>query len=69
MVLLNLRTRQIPHAFSYLLVWQDAGALYEERLAPPPLPTSTVYLNGMGLMAGLPGFASHQCSLHLGAGC
>ena len=37
-VLLNLRTRQIPHAFScYLLVWQDAGALYEECLAPPLL--------------------------------
>ena len=24
---------------------------------------------GMGLMAGLSGFASHRCSLHVGAGC
>ena len=24
---------------------------------------------GGGLMAGLSGFTSHQCSLHLGAGC
>ena len=45
-------------------------------LPPHPL-LSTVYQcdgcpffsGAWGLMAGLSGFASHQCSLHLGAGC
>ena len=53
-----------------------------ERLAVfgPSLPhplLSTVYqcdgclsyLGHGGLMAGLSGLASHQCGLHLGAGC
>ena len=31
--------------------------------------TGACLLGGVGLMAGLSGFASHQCSLHLGAGC
>ena len=47
----------------------------------PPFPPSLYFplfisltggcpLSGVwGLMAGLSGFASHRCSLHLGAGC
>ena len=50
-----------------------------KRFFPPSLPLSTfhclsvwrvpVFSRVWGLMAGLPGFASNQCSLRRGAGC
>ena len=68
---------------AYLSVGREVGALWVEGLAVcvPSLPhplLSTVYQcdgclsyisRAWGLMAGLSGFASHQCGLHLGAGC
>ena len=81
-VLLYLHMCWIPHALRgtvYSWVWQEEGAFCVERLAVFSLPPSTFYClsvwlvlvfsRAWGLMAGLSGFASLQCSLHLGVGC
>ena len=67
---------------AYLSLGREVGPLCVERLAVfvpsllHPLLSSVYQCDGVpvlsrewGLMAGLSGFASHQCSLHLGAGC
>lgn len=60
-------------------VWREEGAFCVELLGVFPLPSSTFHClsavmgaclqicSNRGLIAGLSGFASHQCSIHLGA--
>ena len=74
---------RIPHALgclgcrAHLSVWREEGAFYTERFSgffPLYFPLfisvrSACLLGAWGLMAGLSGFASHLCSLHLGDGC
>ena len=81
MGLVCLRMHGIPRALgrrAYLSVGREVGALFVEHLAVfvPTLHfplcisvTVPVLSRAWGLMAGLSGFASHQCRLHLGAGC
>ena len=58
----------------YLSMWREVGAFCVERLvvfpSPHPLLSTVYYCDGSawGLMTGLSGFASHEFSLHLGAG-
>ena len=71
--------RGIPLALAgrvYLSVWREEGALCVESLAvfvpscPHPLVSTASSRGRAGLMARLlSGFASHRCSLCLGAGC
>ena len=84
LVLLYLRMRWIPCALdcrAYSSVWREEGTFSVKRLAVFPLPSppftfhcfsvwqGPVFLGAWGLMAGLSGFFSHRCILHLGAGC
>ena len=72
-----------PGRRAYSSMGREAGAVCVERLAvfvlslPLPLLYTVYQCDGClsyrsrawGLMAGLSGLASHQCGLHLGAGC
>ena len=70
MVLVCSHMRRIPRALgcrAYISVWWE-GALCVARLAVfhhPPLHSPLLW--GVGAHVWLSGFASHRCSLHLGA--
>ena len=84
-VLLYLHLCWIPCALSSLFIgmaWRrsiSCGAFYSIFFFRRFLPLATflclsvwqvpVFAGAWGLMAGSPGFASHRCNLHLGAGC
>ena len=61
---------------SVLLIWSDSSL--SRQFSPPLLPLFPLFIQCdrylfpfpvWGFMAGLPGFASHGSSLHLGVGC
>ena len=64
---------------SHILVWRESGAFCVKHLVIPPFaPPSTscclsvwqvpIFSGAWRLTAGMSGFASHGCSVHLGAG-